>query len=266
MLLAIGLIACNKDSKKDKDTSFSRQESRSEKLIDEVNSIVDEAASSGALNTYKLDGSDLILASGCATVTLDTIAFPRTVTIDFGDGCVGNDGKTRKGKILANFTGPYRASGTVITISTQDYFVEGNQIIGNPLRVVNNQGPNADGHPTFTINVTGKIIFANDGGTIDWTAQRTRVWTAGFNTFFLADDRYTITGGANASNSDGISWNSTITSPLNINMAIGCRQIVSGTLLITSNSRPDRTIDYGNGACDNTFTVTVNGNTYTVVF
>lgn len=264
-MATILLSACNRE-KTDRDTRFTQQEAMAERLIDEVNNLVDEAATTGNLSNFKLDGSELVLASGCATVTRDTNANPKTVTIDFGTGCTGNDGRTRSGKIIATYTGPYRAPGTVITISTENYFVQGHQIIGNPLRRVENLGPNAEGQPVFQIDVNGEVIFANNSGSINWTANRQRTWTAGFNTFILADDRYSITGTANGSNSNGVQWTATITEPLIVNMAIGCRQIVSGKKVVTPSNRPERIIDYGNGQCDNTFTVTINGNTYTVIF
>lgn len=257
--------ACNRE-KPDRDTRFTQQEAIAERLFDELNSLVDEAATTGNLSNFKLEGGELMLTSGCATVSRDTTATPKTVTIDFGTGCTGNDGRTRSGKIIASYTGPYRQEGTVITISTENYFVQGHQIIGNPVRRVENIGPNADGHPVFQIDVTGEVIFANNSGSINWTANRTRTWTAGFNTFILADDRYSISGSANGSNSAGVQWSALITEPLIVNMALGCRQIVSGKKVVTPTNRPERTIDYGNGACDNTFTVTINGNTYTVIF
>jgi hypothetical protein len=33
---------------------------------------------------------------------------------------------------------------------------------------------------------------------------------------------------------------------------------------ITPQNKPTRTINYGNGSCDGTFSVTVNGNTFSV--
>lgn len=54
------------------------------------------------------------ISSRCFTVSvIPHIAhqFPKTVTIDFGTtGCIGKDGKTRKGKIVSNIYRPYVCS------------------------------------------------------------------------------------------------------------------------------------------------------------
>jgi hypothetical protein len=48
-------------------------------------------------------------------------------------------------------------------------------------------------------------------------------------------------------------------------MAIGCRKhFTQGVLEHTPSGKAMRTIDYGNGACDDQATVTINGNTYTI--
>jgi hypothetical protein len=39
---------------------------------------------------------------------------------------------------------------------------------------------------------------------------------------------------------------------------------ISGTIAYTPGSRPTRTVDFGNGACDLIATITVNGHTFTV--
>src|SRR5690606_25441692 len=58
----------------------------------------------------------------CATSSYNDI--DRTLTIDFGtEGCICNDGKTRRGKILASFAGEFNAAGATTTIEAEDYYV-----------------------------------------------------------------------------------------------------------------------------------------------
>jgi hypothetical protein len=48
-------------------------------------------------------------------------------------------------------------------------------------------------------------------------------------------------------------------------MSLACRKhFVSGIFNHTPENKPTRTIDFGDGACDDIATVTVNGKTYTV--
>jgi hypothetical protein len=76
------------------------------------------------------------------------------------------------------------------------------------------------------------------------------------------DDEYDITGTANAAVVDGDGYVANITSPLHIK--IGCGYITEGEIEITPSDKPVRVINYGNGTCDGTFTITINGNTYTI--
>lgn len=267
-LLLTFVASCRKDKETDSDTSASKNESVAERYFNELNDISDQAVKTGDLSTFKLSASEAILLSNCAVITFDTSSSvsasnPDTISIDFGTGCVGNDLKTRSGKIIVSTTGRYRDAGTVITITPLNYFVNNNQILGS--RVVTNLGNNASNQPTFSVNVNGSIVLANSGGTITWTASRTRTWTEGYNTpGIFADDVYSVVGSSSGTKVNGETWTSQITSALVHKFA--CRQIVSGSFTITPSNRPQRTVDFGTGDCDNTATVTINGNTYTFTF
>ena len=106
--------------------------------------------------------------------------------------------------------------------------------------------------------------LSSNEGTITWNATRTRTWIEGYNTLVFVDDVYSITGAGSGTKVNGQSWTSLITSPL-VHKRI-CHQIVSGVLQVTPSNKPIRTIDFGQGNCDNTLTVLINGNTYTVTF
>ncbi len=259
--------SCKKDTENDTDTNASKNESVAERYFNEVNDLSDQAVKTGDLSSFKLAADEGVLLSNCATVTFDTSSSvsasnPDTIIIDFGTSCVGNDNKTRSGKIIISATGRYRDQGTVVTITPQNYFVNSNQIIGS--RVVTNLGPNTLGQPTFSIQVTGSIILANAGGTITWNANRTRTWTEGYSTPLLfSDDVFSVTGSSNGTKVNGQTWTSSITTALVHKRS--CHQTVSGILVITPSNRPQRTVDFGNGDCDNTATVTINGNTYTII-
>jgi hypothetical protein len=143
-----------------------------------------------------------------------------------------------------------------------NYTVNGNTISG--YRRVTNTGPNASNQPTFQIEVNGTIVLADGGGTITWTANRTRTWLEGFNTpLIFNDDVFSVSGGSNGTKASGNTWTNVINTPLVHKRS--CHQIVSGTMTVTPSNKPVRSIDFGNGTCDNQATVTINGNTYTIV-
>jgi hypothetical protein len=271
MLLAIAILvnlsSCRKKEDSDTDTNASKNESIAERYFNEIQDLSDQAQT-GDLSTFKLSSNEgMLLSYYCAIVTFDTLGTvsasnPDTIIIDFGTSCLCNDNKTRSGKIIISSTGIYRNEGSVITITPQNYFVNNNQILGT--RIVTNTGNNSLGQPTFSVQVNGTIILANNEGTITWNATRTRTWIEGFNTLIFADDVYSITGASSGTKVNGQTWTSLITTPL-VHKRI-CHQIVSGVLQVTPSNKPIRTIDFGQGNCDNTLTVLINGNTYTVTF
>lgn len=266
LALPLLIASCNKKDDVDSDTNTAKNESTVESYYTEINDISDQVARTGNASGFKVTEDQGTLLSSCAVITFDTSSTvsasnPDTTTIDFGTGCIGNDGKSRSGKIIISSTGRYFDQGTVVTITPQNYFVNGNGVSGS--RIVTNTGNNASGQPTFSVQVSGTVTLANNGGTITWSASRVRTWIAGYDTPLLfADDEISVTGSSNGTNASGGSWTCVINTPLVHKRE--CREIVSGTKTVTPSSRPVRLVNYGNGECDDTFEVTINGNTYTI--
>lgn len=251
--LALGLMACRKEKTEAPDMDFAAasDNSRAEDVFTDMLAQVDKAVKDNGLR----DLCD-------PTVTFDTTSTPRTITLDFGDvNCTATNGRLRRGRILVSYTGRYRDAGTVITITPQDYYVNNNLVTG--VKTVTNMGLNANDQPWFNVTVNGAITAADGSWTATHQAQRVRTWIQGSGTAALADDVYLITGGGSGVNRNGVAYTSTITQAVRAEM--GCAfHLVSGTVVVSPQGRPARTIDYGNGACDGTFTVTVNGQTFTI--
>lgn len=250
--------SCRKE-RDDNDLAVSRDNALAESSFNELKNIADEAYS-GNMVIYRAPQDTLIF--GCATVIRDTTANPKTITVDFGSvNCACNDGKNRRGKVIVSYTGAYRDPGTVITHTTNQYFVNDNQVIGT--KTVTNEGRNGSNNLWYSIVVNGQVIKANNGGTITWNSTRQREWIAGESTLLnWLDDVYLITGTANGIAATGETFTATITSPLR--KELSCYHFVSGTLKVEPANHAERIIDWGSGTCDNTATVTINGNTYTI--
>lgn len=250
---AIGLLACRKDKTEapDMDYTAASDNARADDIFNDMLSMVDKAVDDNGLR----DLCD-------PTVTFDTTTTPRTITLDFGDvNCTASNGRLRRGQILVSYTGRYRDEGTVITITPLNYYVNNNLVTGT--KTVTNMGLNANDQPYFAIVVNGTITAGDGSWVATHQAQRVRTWIQGSGTAQLSDDVYLITGGGSGVNRNGIPYVTEITSALRIEL--GCNwYVVSGTVVVTPTGRPARTIDYGNGACDGTFTVSVNGQTYTI--
>lgn len=273
--LALGLIAlngCKKDKEEEYDGSSAPVSNAIiENAFDEMTNMSDQAIN-GALVYYKSPKVTVVYASkddvamlekeACnVIVTIDTTSATKSITIDWGStNCDCNDGKQRRGKIITTFTGHYRDSGTMITHTPVNYYVNDNKIEGT--KTVTNMGTNSDGNPYFNIAINGTVTMSG-GDVFTYTSTRVRTWVAGHTTVFnFFDDEYDITGSASASSTNGNGYEALITSALHVK--VGCAYVTKGTLEFTPTGKAMRVIDYGDGACDQTFTVTINGITYTV--
>jgi hypothetical protein len=263
---ALYFTSCKKKEiiEKDTDTASASDQSLASSSVNDLTSISDEAGRNYSVQSFKTTGVEGLLTTSCAVITVDTLAAAKTITVNFGtSNCLCNDGRNRRGSVILSFTGKYRDSLTVITVTPQNYFVNDNQVSGS--KTITNKGHNAANHLVYEINANMTISKANGGGTITWSSLRQREWITGESTLAWSDDIYSITGTANGTTSNSNSFTSIITSPLIRNMAIGCRKhFTQGVLEHTPSGKATRIIDYGNGACDDQATVTISGNTYTI--
>ena len=250
--LATLLISCRKDKEDTLGTGISTDNNTAENLFSDMFKVVDNVSS----NTPGIR-EDLI---GCIdTVIVDTLSNPKRILIDFGtNDCVGNDGRIRKGILHVTYTGRYREPGTIITITPENYTVNGNLVQGQ--KRIENLGPNSIGQLHFSISANGTVTAPGNAWSISWTANRTRTWVEGQNTLTWLDDVYEITGNGSGVNRNGISYTTSITQALRAKLS--CAWLVSGSITLQPQDYEARYIDFGNGSCDNDFTLTVDGDTY----
>ncbi|MFN8276684.1 MAG: hypothetical protein U0T84_04330 [Chitinophagales bacterium] len=267
-LAVLALTSCRKET-----SSLTNEEAKSgqdhavaDNTFTETQHIADDAASSGTVS-YKTGDAEGYL-SGCATVTHDTTATPHQLTIDFGTGCTGPDGRVRTGKIIVSYTGRYKAPGSVKTFHFQGYSVNGNQVSDNSIRVVTNLGYNTANHLTWDVQDSGSVILASNGGTILWDSHRQREMLSGESTPTIYDDKYSVTGEAHGTTTTGAAFTATISAgnPLirDLSCSYGKRKFTQGQITIDVTGKSPRLLDFGSGACDNIITVTVNGHTKTI--
>jgi hypothetical protein len=199
-------------------------------------------------------------ADACATVTItpaDTVTYPKTMVIDYGSGCTSSTGVTRKGKLTVTLTGKIRKSGSVVTVSFTDYYVNGYKVEGT-FSITNNSTANGLVFTTQTTN--GKVTFPS-GAWFSHSGTKTFTQTGGIGTVTFTDDVYTITGNFSNANSEGKSVSGTITTPLVKSMS--CKNIMAGVIQFTYNGIKG-TLDFGSGTCDNAATLTVGLKTYPI--
>lgn len=193
--------------------------------------------------------------AGCPTVTVepDDATFPRTITIDFGGGCEGPNGRIRKGKIIVTQSDAIWVEGSVRTATFDDFFIDDAQLEG--VRTIVNEGADANGNLTFSRTVVdGKITFPN-GTSTTWESNYQLTQTEGGQTpLILSDNVFEVTGSANGVNRNGQAFTATIDEPLVKNKL--CPWVSEGLITLTIDSKT-LSLNYGSGTCDNKATLTL---------
>lgn len=199
----------------------------------------------------------------CAVVNVTKDASSTTdkpsgkITIDFGAGCADAHGKTRRGIITVSYSGKRFLPGSVITVTVQNYYVNSAKVEGT--LTMTNISPTIQDYPKFEIRISGGKIIFPDGRQATRDQSMTHEWQ---RTSDPTQDKWVVEGTASGSNKNGKSYQMKITSSLIY--AKSCE--INGKAFIPVKGIKNLTVDskqiimdYGDGSCDNTVTVTVNG-------
>ena len=266
LMTAAVIASCNKHEKGDPveaPVTNLQQISEDHNIMNnEFNSIfntVDNAANEDSLISGKTTVSIL---PACAGRLFD--AATKTLIIDFGEtDCMCGDGLKRRGKIKAAFDGKYRAKGTTVTITLEDYFVENIEFKGT--KIIENQGNGSGNFKYAYIVLDAQATTA--GGTISWDTEATIERVEGDNTLTPWDDVYEGIGSSNGVNRDGNPFTVVIdpASPLvrKISMDPLCwRNFVAGMLTIEDDKNNIFKLDYDpykDQLCDKVAQLVING-------
>jgi len=252
--------------------TYSDESAQADESFDDIADVsmtaadADNSATTGRISRdYHPDFAELRLAIGlCATITVtpNDSTYPKTITIDFGDSCVGLDGKLRSGKIIMNLTAPLRKPGSVLTITLENFYI--NHIHLEGTKAITNLSEN--GAIKFSVQVTGGKVTFPSGRGYSYESSKTKVQVVGMDTKSCRDNVFEITGSATIKFNNGVVVKFEIVDPLVKKVA--CPWLSDGTLKISVNDRVLK-IDYGfphNGDCDNKALLTWNdGNSQRVI-
>lgn len=237
----------------------------------ESSSVGDDASDDVLEVSYQAE-KDLTSSGGrrasniCGEITKDEVN--KVITIDFGDGCVGPHGNTRKGKILISYSSEIGDSVANRIITFENYFINNKGITGKiELR---DFSINEAGNLVSTKRVTDlKVTFPN-GEYFTFNGTRTREWLSGRGDNDPSNNVYKITGTLTGKSSKGRSFTEEIVEPIISDWSCAAegnfariQGIVQLTKLTGFGSRT-RTVDYGDGTCDNVITITTAKRTYSV--
>jgi hypothetical protein len=225
-----------------------------------------------AVNTSSGDVARPDTLPPCVTVTVTHInppnVFPVRVVIDFGNtGCVCRDGRTRRGKIITEYTNRLLYPGAIATTTFDGFYIDSIHVEGTH-KITNTSTPNVTPPPDrkFIVDVIDAKLTKPNGNYTSWSSHKTITQIEGLGTPAIPlDDVFKIEGSARGQvRRDNllVAWESSIIDPLIKRFT--CRWIVKGqvkTVRLASSvsTRWTAVLDFGNGNCDNQATITING-------
>jgi hypothetical protein len=272
------LSSCKKEDEEEPtpNDNPSTESNRAQSEWDDVLKIAEDAMTDNNDGMAANRTSDLSMS--CATITINTVNFDSAsvsyegfITVDFGSNSITPciDGKIRSGKLKVAFTGQYRTTNTKVTVTTENYYVNGVKVEGT--RTVTNSGNNVYNVVDSGLNggEYATLTYA-DGSQTTWKSTRTRTWVEGTSTpVVISDDAYLISGTASGLARGGSAYTMVAT---DVRVSISCwLQYVfvpsSGMISVTTTADGlTRSIKYGDGSCDRNATyVHTNGREFPVV-
>ncbi|WP_207512266.1 hypothetical protein [Longitalea luteola] len=237
-------------------------DARAEVVFDDVfNNVMGVSTEVGIGGTGifgRIEGTDTTTCYTVITKQLNNnTRFPLNITIDFGSGCVGRDGRVRKGRINIVYTGHLFISGNSATTVFEGYYLDDLKVEGT--YTLTNAG--TPDKKSYTSRVSNARLSTSNGNYIQWNSEKTVTQTEGGATLLLGlDDVYTLTGLANGAaqiNNKYFQWSTAVNTPLI--KRFNCRWISRGTLALKKGNDAVAVLDYGSGTCENKASFSVNG-------
>jgi hypothetical protein len=306
LIVGSTVSSCKKDSTSttstpssttDTNTNSAKDNQDAENNSNDVDQMGAEGMDNGNINSnYRTEnngGGLLSPMSGSVTITPNPVN--RTLTITFTN-YIGLDGHLRNGTIMYDYSASlstathYRDSGLVISVTTpnNDYYVDSNKI--QITKTITNKGRITNGNLTWHVTTALTITKANNGGTIQWSATRDNILLntnaisyggasiqASFMGYNTAIDWSTavigITGSGNGTSADGLGFTANISTMLvrNFNCSPSLihhhfHPFVAGQIDFTPAGKTTRSINFGTGVCDETYTIIIGNWSVTITW
>ncbi len=249
----------------DLDIEMGEDDAMAEDVFNSIDGLVDDELAelyASGYETTNLKSADCEWE--CKTVTVDkpdTSNFPKTITIDYGDGCYvvcqNGDTLSRSGKIIITITDHWFVAGAERTVTFDDFYMNGVLIEGTISWA--NLGYNDDGDLVFEYTVDDGSISYSDTLVYTRGCKRFRIWKHHF--FHPLADTLLITGNCYGTNGDGMEYHHQISDTLKMIRCANNRYawtMVAGTIEMERNGNTAQ-LSFGDGGCDNEAILNVNG-------
>lgn len=256
-LLGLTLNSCKKELVKPEVKQTSSADANNTLLqVDEIfNLTMDIAGGLAKSGMFKTNA-----IASCADITIDSSSSPHHATINFGSGCLADNGKYYSGVLQMDYTDlkDLRAPGSILHISFSNFVLDDTELDGS--FNLDNNGANTSGNMVFDISMNISINDLVDNENSVLNGNMAYEFIAGQGTETDEDDYLSLTGQLSGTTPSSSSINLTILSPVISSRAVGCDEFyIQGEVKLEESGQSDKFIDYGNGTCDDQAIQTVDG-------
>jgi hypothetical protein len=267
-LLAVisgGLLmsSCKKDdgvevSKKDA-ISLTLDDAIASDLSDDIINEAEEIVAGGENSDYTYTTAKSVALANSRTITVDKPGektnFPKLITVTY-DHWTAPNGRIKNGVVMISISKRMWTAGSVRAITFDNFTINGFKVEGT--KTVNFRGL-VEGKYTVDVSLTGGRVTSPEGDySIERSYTHTRTLEDGANTVLnIWDDVWYVTGTAQGKGRNGMSYKATITSPLMFKTI--CPWITKGTVVVKIENSKNVVMDFGDGTCNRSFTITVDG-------
>lgn len=212
-----------------------------------------EVFSSGRSSGSKCGGKKF---GDCAVVTEDETT--GTKTIDFGEGCEGRDGRVRIGQIVITYTGEKDVAGYIRTSTLVDFSIDTIQVEGVRTAFFVSS---TDTENVYTRTLVGGKMTFPDGLVATRESSNTRIASFDAEGEKIGSIKF---GSSTGLSKEGLAYSTVIEESNPVTFTSACREEsvfapVSGIITKSVEGESVKTIDFGDGTCDNLATVTQDG-------
>lgn len=229
-------------------------EESTENLFDVIESITNSAVKYPDSNSGGRIAESTDPELACAKLDFTGDKQSGRLQIDFGDGCQGPDGKTRKGIIVVEYDGHWLTPGAEIYTILKNFYIDDIKIEGT--RILTNVSLDMESLVYTVEIVEGKVTWPDETFiTRESDRIHTLVFGSGFDDFELH-----VEGVASGKTKLGVEYVAKTLEPLVFKSSCRGNTIylpASGIKTITIPEKPVITINHGNGDCDNKMTISI---------
>jgi hypothetical protein len=182
------------------------------------------------------------------------------ITVDFGTtGCTDLRGNVRTGKLFFTYNGKRFMPTATVVVTGENYTMNGIKLEGT--RTLTNVTGSTETAPKFNVKLIGGKATFSDGSTATRESDITTQWiraTDPSEDKLIIDQSSTASGKTRGGRSYAVSFLKSL------EFKRGCGIAVTGIKKYVIDGTKEVTIDYGDGTCDRSIVITVNGVTRSI--